>query len=59
MQTPISNPDWLTKKQAAAILQVSLRTIDRYMESGTILSKKLGVRSVRISMNSIDKLLRN
>jgi excisionase family DNA binding protein len=50
--------DWLTVKQAAAYLQVSTRTIARYIDRGTILASQfVPGGTVRISASGIEKML--
>ena len=55
--TPVINPDWLTKKQAADIFQVSPRTVDRYIKDGKLQATRLSRRAVRISATSVERLL--
>jgi excisionase family DNA binding protein len=50
--------DWFTVQQAAAYLQVSTRTIARYIERGTLSASQLVPGgAVRISATTIEKLL--
>lgn len=50
--------DWFTVRQAAAYLQVSTRTIFRYIDRGTLTASQLVVNgSIRISTINIEKLL--
>ncbi len=55
--TPVINPDWLTKKQAAATLQIAVRTLDRYIRNGKIKATRLSKRAVRIPATSVERLL--
>jgi len=50
--------DWLTVKQAALYLQVSTRTIARYVDRGTLSASQLVPGgTIRISAISIEKML--
>ncbi|MGO9325499.1 MAG: helix-turn-helix domain-containing protein [Terracidiphilus sp.] len=50
--------DWFTVGQAAAYLQVSTRTIARYIDRGTLSASQLVPGgSIRISVTSIEKML--
>ena len=50
--------DWFTVRQAAAYLQVSTRTIARYIDRGTLSASQLVPGgSIRISVTSIEKML--
>ena len=50
--------DWFTVRQAAAYLQVSTRTIARYIDRGTLSASQLVPGgTIRISANSIEKML--
>ena len=50
--------DWFTVQQAAAYLQVSTRTIARYIDRGTLSASQLVPGgSIRISVTSIEKML--
>lgn len=50
--------DYFTVKQAAAYLQVSTRTIARYIDRGTLTASQLVPGgTIRISVTSIEKLL--
>lgn len=50
--------DWFTVRQAAEYLQVSTRTIFRYIDRGTLAASQLVTNgSVRVSTISIEKLL--
>ena len=50
--------DWFTVGQAAAYLQVSTRTIARYIDRGTLSASQLVPGgTIRISAISIEKLL--
>lgn len=47
----------LTRRQAAALLSVSLPTLDRYLKTGLLKFIKLGPRAVRIDPASVRELL--
>ncbi len=47
----------LTRQQAAALLSVSLPTLDRYLKTGLLKFIKLGPRAVRIDPASVRELL--
>lgn len=50
--------DWFTVGQAAAYLQVSTRTIARYIDRGTLSASQLVPGgTIRISVTSIEKML--
>lgn len=52
------NRDWFTVQQAAAYLQLSTRTIFRYIDRGTLTASQLVTNgSIRISTINIEKLL--
>jgi excisionase family DNA binding protein len=55
--TPTLNPDFLTREQAAATLQVSERTIDRYIRDGRLEARKPSARVVRIPAASLERLM--
>ena len=55
--TKVVNPDWLTRQQAAQLLQITTRTLDRWIAQGLILARKPTSGTVRISAASIDKML--
>ena len=48
-----------TRKDAAEALGVSLPTIDRYMSSGLLTRVRYSARAVRISADSVHKLMEN
>ena len=48
-----------TRKGAAEMLGVSLPTIDRYMASGLLTRVRYSARAVRISADSVHKLMEN
>ena len=54
--TEVFIPTELTKKQAAARKQVSLKTIDRWISEGRIAALRYGPRLVRIRTESLDNL---
>lgn len=45
-------PEWLTRQEAADLLRVSVKTIDRRLADGTLKGRKVG-RSVRVSRASL------
>jgi excisionase family DNA binding protein len=49
--------DFLTREQAAATLQVSERTIDRYIRDGRLEARKPSARVVRIPAASLERLM--
>jgi excisionase family DNA binding protein len=53
---PSDNPQWLTREQAAAIANLSVRSIDRAIARGTLKATKLN-GSVRISLRELDRWL--
>jgi len=53
--------EFITRKEAAKIFNVSERTLDRWIESGALKAHKFGVSdnsAVRIPMEEIKKFLR-
>ena len=46
----------LTKTQAAEILGISARTLDRWIAAGTVPAHKLGPRTVRIHRADLEAL---
>lgn len=51
-------PDLITRKQAAAILQVSPATVDNYAADGILTKKKIGLRNVRFDRDQVQTLAR-
>lgn len=51
-------PALITKKQAAAILQVSQATVDNYSTDGYLTKKKIGLRAVRFDRAEVERLAR-
>lgn len=51
------NSDWVTQEQAAEYLGVSVATVHRWVAAGKLKASKLGHRTVRISIASIEKML--
>lgn len=50
--------DWLSVAQTAAYLQVSTRTVHRYLDSGRLSASQLVPNgTIRISASSIEKML--
>jgi excisionase family DNA binding protein len=52
-----SSPEWLTIEQAADWLQVSTKTIRRYIEAGTLPAVNLGGRAIRIRRQDLEAWL--
>jgi excisionase family DNA binding protein len=50
-------PEWLTIDQAAAWLQVSTKTIRRYIEAGSLPAVNLGGRAIRIRRQDLETWL--
>ncbi len=50
-------PEWLTVEQVAEWLQVSTKTIRRYIEAGTLPAVNLGGRAIRIRREDIEAWL--
>ncbi len=50
-------PEWLTVEQAAEWLQVSTKTIRRYIEAGSLTAVNLGGRAIRIRRQDLDAWL--
>lgn len=48
----------LTRQEAAALLAVSLNTVNRYMNTGLLRRIKIGPRVVRIDPASVRKLIK-
>lgn len=46
----------VTKREAADVLQVSIRTIDRYIAEGTLASVQLSKRATRVTADSLHAL---
>ena len=53
---PIS-PEWMTVEQAAKWLQVSTKTIRRYIEAGSLPAVNLGGRAIRIRRQDLETWL--
>jgi excisionase family DNA binding protein len=51
------SPEWLTIEQAADWLQVSTKTIRRYIEAGSLPAVNLGGRAIRIQRKDLDAWL--
>lgn len=51
--------DLVTPKQAATILQVSIRSIWRYVDEGKFQSIRLGNRSTRFKLTDIARLIQD
>ncbi len=50
-------PEWLTVEQVAEWLQVSTKTIRRYIEDGSLPAVNLGGRAIRIRRQDLDAWL--
>ena len=58
IMTQRQDPDHLlTKPEAANHLRISIRTLDRWIDAGTLPVVRLGSRSVRIRQSDIDALI--
>jgi excisionase family DNA binding protein len=55
-QGPVA-PEWLTIEQAAGWLQVSTKTIRRYIEAGSLPAVNLGGRAIRIRRKDLEAWL--
>jgi excisionase family DNA binding protein len=55
----LKNPDasLVSYKEAAALIGVSTLTIRKLVESGEIVATKIGLKSVRLDVNSIKRFL--
>lgn len=49
---------WLTADEAAAYLQVTRRTLDRYRAEGRLAAYRVGPRAVRFRASDLDDLAR-
>jgi excisionase family DNA binding protein len=49
----------ITKKDAATLLKVSVKTIERRIKEGKIRTIKLSPRCIRIAPAELDKFIRN
>ena len=52
-----TNREWLTREEAADIMEVALVTVDRYIKAGKLRAATLGDGSVRIEPESVRMLL--
>ncbi len=52
-------PEWLTVEQVAEWLQVSTKTIRRYIEDGSLPAVNLGGRAIRIRRQDLETWLQN
>lgn len=51
-------PLYLTRNEVATLLNVSTRTLDRWVEQGRIKSYRVnGIQSLRFKVSDVDKLL--
>ena len=50
-------PRYLSRKDTADLLGVSVRSVDRYAADGLIDARRLGPKLVRITMASIEEFL--
>jgi excisionase family DNA binding protein len=51
-------PEWMTRDQVAAYLDVTVRTVARYIETGELRAYKRGPRAVRIKRSDVDAMFR-
>lgn len=49
---------WLTRQEAADLLQVEVRTIDRYREKKLIKAYRWGPSRIRFRREDVEKLIR-
>jgi predicted site-specific integrase-resolvase len=56
--TPNESPELLTKAETAALLRVSLKTLDRYRESKVLVPIKLGDHTVRYRSEDVAALIK-
>ena len=49
----------ITQQEAAKILHVTVKTIGDYIREGRLVRKKLGRRSVRITVQSLNQLIKS
>jgi len=58
MVSRMDNTLYATRAEAATFLGVSLRTIDRYIEDGTLTAFRIrGIQSVRVKVADLDNIL--
>jgi excisionase family DNA binding protein len=53
------SPEWMTVEQVAEWLQVSTKTIRRYIEDGSLPAVNLGGRAIRIRRQDLEVWLQN
>ena len=53
----MNNTDWVSPKEAAAMLGLSKQTIRKWCKSGQLESVKLGYNVIRISTASIERFM--
>ena len=49
----------ITKKQASKLLQVSIRTLDRYHEENLIPYVRIGKRALRVPLSALESFMKN
>jgi excisionase family DNA binding protein len=49
--------DWVTQKEAAAYLKVSIQTIRKWSAEGRLVKSRLSYRNARISSASIERMM--
>lgn len=49
--------DWMSPEEAASYLNLSKPTIRKMVKDGRLDAHRLGYRTVRITMNSVEKML--
>jgi excisionase family DNA binding protein len=56
--TPVTVPTpWMTKREAAVYLRISVETLDRWQERGVVVYHKVGaLQSVRLKREELDAL---
>jgi predicted site-specific integrase-resolvase len=54
-----TSKSWITRQQAAKLLDLSLQTVDRYVKAGIIASRKNDLtKRVTLSADDVDKVKR-
>jgi excisionase family DNA binding protein len=55
---PVEEDTWLTRREAADLLQVHVRTIDRYREENLLKAYRWGPSRIRFRKEDVEKLIR-